>query len=113
VNGVAARAAVAALDDREHVLASARRNADDRQEFRNQANARMLRNIDSQANFVMLRVGPTAGEIVRQFKEHDILLPPPFPSFDEYIRVSLGTAAEMHEFWRVWDLLPGHAMSHM
>jgi hypothetical protein len=25
---------------------------------------------------------------------------------DKYIRVSLGTPAEMDEFWRVWDLMP-------
>jgi len=24
---------------------------------------------------------------------------------DKYIRVSLGTPAEMTEFWRVWDLM--------
>jgi len=50
VNVVATSAAVAALDDTEHVLASARRNADERQEFFNQANARMVRAIDSHTN---------------------------------------------------------------
>jgi hypothetical protein len=39
---------MAALDDVDHVRTSVRRNADDRQEFFNQANARMLRTIDSQ-----------------------------------------------------------------
>jgi histidinol-phosphate aminotransferase len=113
VNIVAAKAAVAALDDIEHVLASVRRNADERQEFRNQANARMLRTLDSQTNFVMLDVGLAALEMVRHFKKHDITLPEPFPRFDEYIRVSLGTAADMHEFWRVWDLAPRRGVMHM
>jgi hypothetical protein len=34
----------------------------------------------------------------------------PIPAFDKHIRVSLGTAAQMKEFWRVWDLLGGHVM---
>jgi histidinol-phosphate/aromatic aminotransferase/cobyric acid decarboxylase-like protein len=73
----------------------------------------MLHTINSQADFVMLEAGPTAIEIVRHFEQHNITVPQPFPSFDEYIRVSLGTAGDMHEFWRVWDLLPRRAMSHM
>jgi histidinol-phosphate/aromatic aminotransferase/cobyric acid decarboxylase-like protein len=55
VSIVAATAAVAALDDSEHVALSMRRTANDRQEFLNQANARMVRTIDSQASFVMLK----------------------------------------------------------
>ena len=29
-----------------------------------------------------------------------------FPPMETFVRVSLGTPAEMKEFWRVWDLLP-------
>jgi hypothetical protein len=28
-----------------------------------------------------------------------------------YVRVSLGTPAEMKEFWRVWDLMPAQKMA--
>ena len=113
VNMVAAKATLAALDDTDHVLTSARRNADDRQEFCNQANARMLRTMGSQTNFVMLNAGPAAAEIVQHFKKHNIILPQPVPSFEAYIRVSLGTAADMNEFWHVWDLAPRYGMAHM
>ena len=112
VNIVAAKAAVTALDDSEHVLASARRNADDRQEFCNQANARMVRAIDSHTNFVLVNTGRAAVEVIEHFSKNDIALKQPFSSFNEYIRVSLGTAADMLEFWRVWDLMPIHNMSH-
>ena len=108
VNAVAALAASAALDGVEHVRASARRNADERQEFCNQANARMLRTIDSHANFVMLGTGLPAVAIVEHFRKNGVLVPAPFPPLDKYIRVSLGTPAEMREFWRVWDLMPMH-----
>lgn len=104
----AALAAVAALDDVEHVRVSMSRNVDDRQEFFNQANARMVRTIDSQTNFVMVKATRPAVEIVEHFRKHDILIGPPFPALDKYIRVSVGRPAQMREFWRVWDLMPGH-----
>lgn len=106
INIVAARAAVAALDDQEYVRTSVTRNVDDRQEFVNQAHARMLKPIDSQTNFVMMNVERPALEVIERFRQYGILLPPPVPSFEKYIRVSLGTPAEMREFWEVWDLMP-------
>jgi histidinol-phosphate aminotransferase len=106
VNIVAAKAAITALGDSEHVVESVKRNADNRQEFFNQANARMVRAIDSHANFVMLNTGRPAAEVIEHFRKNNIVLPPPIPSFDEHIRVSLGTVEDMCEFWRVWDLQP-------
>ena len=111
VNVIAARAAVAALDDAGYVQTSRTRNADDRQEFFNQANARMLPCLDSQANFVMVDAGGRADAVVAHFAANRILLPSPFPPLGQHVRVSIGRSAEMHEFWRVWDLMPG--MHHM
>ena len=113
VGGMAALAAAAALDDPDHVRRSVRRNADDRQEFFNQANARMLRVIDSQANFVMLNAMRPAGPVVDHFTRHGVQLAPLVPRFSDYVRVVLGSRAQMAEFWRVWDLMPplaGHRM---
>jgi histidinol-phosphate aminotransferase len=110
VSVVAARAAGAALDDSGHVRTSVIRNTDDRQEFLNQATARMLR-LDSLTNFVMVDTGRPALEVVEHFRKHGILLGGPVPAFDKSIRVSLGTPADMQEFWRVWDLTLGHKMS--
>ncbi|HYR83788.1 MAG TPA: histidinol-phosphate transaminase [Terriglobia bacterium] len=112
VNIIAAKAAVTALDDTEHVLESVRRNTDDRQEFLNQANARMVRAIDSHTNFVMINAAQSAAEVIEHFKNNNITLPQPFSSFDAHLRVSIGTTAEMREFWRVWDLMPNHPMAH-
>jgi len=111
VNVVAAAAALAALDDPEYLRLSADRNTDRREEFFNQANARMLRAIDSHTNFVMLNAGRPAGGVVEHFKHNNILLPPPFVPMRTHVRVSLGTPPDMAEFWRVWDLLPRHGMS--
>ena len=109
VSAVAARAAVAALEDAEHLRASFTRNIDDRQEFFNQATARMLRQ-DSVTNFVMLDTGRGAAEVVEHFHKHGILVSGGIRGFDRHIRVSLGTPAQMREFWRVWDLVMAHKM---
>ena len=105
VNCVAAQAAMAALDDTNNVRDSVTRNANDRQEFRNQAMARMLKPIDSHANFFMMDTHHPAHEVIRHFQEHNILIGRHFPAMDTYVRVSLGTPREMLEFWQVWDML--------
>jgi histidinol-phosphate aminotransferase len=111
VNVLAARAAAAALEDAEHLRTSVSRNMDDRQEFLNQANARMLRSIDSLTNFVMLHTGGPALPVVEHLEKHNILVAGHIAGFDAHIRVSLGTSSEMREFWRAWDRMPGHRMS--
>ncbi|MGB6962862.1 MAG: histidinol-phosphate transaminase [Candidatus Acidiferrum sp.] len=108
LNAVGARAALVAYDDLEYVRLNVKRNADDRQEFFNQANARMVKGIDSHTNFAMLRTGRNAAEIIEHFKKNNVLIGRLFPSMSSYIRVSFGTPPEMKEFWRVWGLmLPG------
>jgi histidinol-phosphate aminotransferase len=107
VNVLAAKAALIALHDDEHIRISLARTADDRQEFFNEANARMLRVIDSQTNFVMVNTGRSAAAVIEHFRKHNVALPRPFPGFDKSIRVSLGTPEDMRAFWRVWDLMPG------
>jgi histidinol-phosphate aminotransferase len=106
VSVVSARAASAALDDLDYVRLGIKRNTDDRQEFMNQVNARMLRAIDSQTNFVMVNPMRPPDEVIDHLKKHNILIGPKYPVLEKYIRVSLGAPAEMREFWRVWDLMP-------
>jgi len=106
VSVVSARAASAALDDVEYVRLGIKRNTDDRQEFMNQVNARMLRAIDSQANFVMVNPMRPPDEVIEHLKKNHILIGPKYPVLDKYIRVSLGTPGEMQAFWRAWDLMP-------
>jgi histidinol-phosphate aminotransferase len=106
------RGATEALHDREHVRLSVQRNANDRQEFYNQANARMLRVIDSHANFVMLNTGGPAEQAIVLLRASGIVVAPPIPSMPKYIRVSLRTHSEMLAFWRVWELMPRRTHMH-
>jgi histidinol-phosphate aminotransferase len=110
VNIVAARAAVAALDDSDYVRQSAIRNANDRQEFYNQTNARMVGPIESATNFVFVRTGLPASDVFAHFQRNGIILGPVVPEIDKYVRVAISTQATMREFWRVWDLMP--SVSH-
>jgi histidinol-phosphate aminotransferase len=68
--------------------------------------ARMLKPIDSHANFVMMNTFHPAQEIIQHFRKNNILIGRKFPPMDTYIRVSFGQPEEMLAFWRAWDLLP-------
>lgn len=106
ISVVAADAAMAALADTQSLQANIERNSDNRQEFLNQAYARMMRPLDSHTNFVMFKTVRTADELIDHFKRNNILIGPMFPSMENYIRVSIGLPDEMKEFWRVWDMMP-------
>jgi histidinol-phosphate aminotransferase len=103
---ISAKGAAAALDDSEYVRLAIQRNADDRQEFMNQVNIRMLRALDSHANFVLLNPMRSPERVVEHLKGHNILIGPLIPAMNKYVRISLGATADMEEFWRVWDLMP-------
>ena len=107
INILALLAAAAALDDPDYVQLSFRKNADARQEFYNQTNVRMLRQIDSLTNFVFMRTGLPSSQVIEHFRQNNITLGPLVPTMDRYVRVSIGAPDAMREFWHVWDLQPG------
>lgn len=106
INAVAAHCATVALQDSDAVREFVQKNADTRQEFMNQAMARMLKPIDSHANFVMMNTHHPVEGVIQHFRQHHILVGRRFPPLDTYLRVSLGTPEQMKAFWQIWDLLP-------
>jgi histidinol-phosphate aminotransferase len=106
VNAIATETGFVALDDADGINDFIQRNANDRQEFFNQAMARALKPIDSHANFVMMNTFHPAQDVIQHFRKNNILIGRQFPPMDTYIRVSLGRAEEMRVFWQTWDLLP-------
>ena len=111
VNRMALLAGYAAVLDRKHIDTCVRKNQDARQEFINQVNARMLRVLDSHANFACLNVMGPAREVLEHYQKNNFVLPPEIPLMPNYVRVSLGTTEQMKEFWRVWDLQHRHPMA--
>lgn len=112
VNAIVAQAAGAALDDTDGLNESVQRNANDRQNFFNQAMGRALKPIDSHANFVMMNTYHPAEQVIQDFRKNNILIGRRFPPMETYIRVSLGNPEDMLAFWRTWDTLP-YAKSQM
>lgn len=111
VNAVGVRVALAALADTAYTKRIAAANANDRQEFFNQVNARMLRCLDSQTNFVLMRTGSPGKEVVEMLRSKGVLVSAGFAAFEKHIRVSLGLPEDMEAFWRAWDvLMPHHPM---
>jgi hypothetical protein len=103
---VSVKATMGALEDTAYLRMAAKGNAGVRQEFMNQVNARMLRAIDSHANFVLLNPLRPVSAVLLRLEKCDVHVAPPIPAMERYIRVSLGTPSEMREFWRVGELLP-------
>ena len=111
VSAVGARVALAALADTAYTKRIAAANANDRQEFFNQVNARMLRPLDSQTNFVLMRTGSAGKEVAEMLRSKGVMVGSGFASFEKHIRVSLGPPEDMEAFWRAWDvLMPHHPM---
>jgi histidinol-phosphate aminotransferase len=98
VNGLAQVAALAALDDHEHVERSRRGNREG-MELLEGAFARLgLAFVPSQANFVLVRVGDGAGVYERLVRQGVIVRPVAGYGFPEHIRVTVGTPQENTRF---------------
>jgi histidinol-phosphate aminotransferase len=108
-NTLAIKAAMAALDDQDHVRRSVQRNADQRQEFWNKANVRMVNVTESLANFVLVHLDLPSDQLVAHFSKNNILVAHDV-GMDGFVRVSIGRPDELDAFWRVWDMLPHHFM---
>jgi histidinol-phosphate aminotransferase len=104
VNTAVLHAALAALDDAASVQDYVTQNALNRQEFTNQAGARGLKPIASSTNFLMMDVQRPAKQMIEHFRKNHVWIGREFPPLQTYVRVSLGKAEEMKEFWRVYDL---------
>jgi histidinol-phosphate aminotransferase len=105
-NIVVLAAAQAALRDAAGVRDFFTRNSKDRQTFVREAEKRGRRVIPSYANFVMMETGRPAKSVIDHCRENGVLIGRPFPPMDNYVRISLGTEAEMVRFWQAWDRLP-------
>jgi histidinol-phosphate aminotransferase len=112
VNGIVARVAAAALEDTESLREYIKKNVDERQEFVNQATARMLKPIDSLTNFVMMNTHHPAEDVISHLRKHNVLIGRRFPAMDTHVRVSLGTPEDVRAFWRAWDTLPYPRPTH-
>jgi histidinol-phosphate aminotransferase len=98
VNALAQVAALAALDDDEHVEKSRRTNREGMEYLEREFRRLGLEFVPSQANFVLVRVGDGAGVYERLIRQGVIVRPVAGYGFPEHVRVTVGTADENRRF---------------
>lgn len=94
VNAAAQWAAVAALEDREHVRRSLEVNREGMDYLTREIAELGLEQVPSQANFILLRVGDAESVYERLLRRGVIVRPMAAYDFPDYIRVTIGTMEE-------------------
>ena len=98
VNSLAQAAALAALDDDEHVEKSRRTNRDGMEYLECEFTRLGLDFVPSHANFVLVRVGDAGAVYERLIRRGVIVRPVGGYGFPEHVRVTVGTADENRRF---------------
>jgi len=90
-------AAAAAFTDTDHIAAERVRNQAVRRFTREKFEAAGYRVLPSAANFVMIDIQRDAGSFGWQCRQQRIAVSRPFPPLTNYLRLTIGTQAEMDE----------------
>ncbi len=88
----------ASLADEGHVARQRRLNAETRRWTVDELAGDGRRVIPSHANFLMVHLGRDVAAAIAAFRERKILVGRRFPSMPDWLRVSIGTPAEMRAF---------------
>jgi len=109
VNAAAQWAALAALEDDDHVRRSLRVNREGMDYLKGEIDKLGLEQIPSQANFILVRVGDGQAVFTRLLKQGVIVRPMRAYDFPEHIRVTIGTLNENSRFIReLRDIIKGY-----
>ena len=90
-------AAAAAFSDTDHIASERARNQAVRRFTREKFEAAGYRVLPSAANFVMIDIQRDAGSFGWQCRQQRIAVSRPFPPLTNYLRLTIGTQAEMDE----------------
>jgi histidinol-phosphate aminotransferase len=94
-SGVAQAAALAAIDDREHVARCIESNARERAHLTEGLVALGMKPVPSETNFVFMEVGPEAKQVCDELLRAGVIVRPlGWMGLPEAIRISVGTAEE-------------------
>ncbi|HEV2288079.1 MAG TPA: histidinol-phosphate transaminase [Candidatus Acidoferrales bacterium] len=101
VSGVAQAAALAALEDDEHVCKSLEANRLGLEQLENGMRALGVKFVPSVANFILVEVGGNADALAQEMLKLGVIVRPmAWMGFPNAIRVSVGTAEENDKFLR-------------
>jgi histidinol-phosphate aminotransferase len=108
LTGVSQAAALAALDDAEHVSRSITENAAERARLTKGLTELGLRPVPSHSNFIFIDIGPEAQELCDELLHEGVIVRPlGWMGFPEAIRVSVGIASENDKLLAVMGRLLG------
>jgi histidinol-phosphate aminotransferase len=108
LTGVSQAAAMAALDDAEHVNRSIRENAAERARLTKGLGELGLRPVRSHANFIFIDIGPEAQELCDELLHEGVIVRPlGWMGFPEAMRVSVGIAQENEKLLTTMSRLLG------
>jgi histidinol-phosphate aminotransferase len=106
LTGVSQAAAMAALDDAEHVSRSIHENAAERARLTKGLAELGLRPVRSHANFIFIDIGPEAQELCDELLHEGVIVRPlGWMGFPEAMRVSVGVASENEKLLAVMSRL--------
>ena len=91
-------AVLASLADQPHVIETQNKLIASRQWMNAELTKDHRRFIASQGNFLMIDMGTDVKPLIAAFKERDILVGRRFASMPNFMRVTIGTQAEMEAF---------------
>ena len=108
LTGVSQAAAIAALDDAEHVNRSIQENAIERARLTKGVSALGLRPVRSHSNFIFIDIGPEAQALCDELLHEGVIVRPlGWMGFPEAMRVSVGVAVENDKLLAVMGRLLG------
>jgi len=106
LTGVSQAAAMAALDDAEHVSRSIQENATERARLTQGLSELGLRPVRSDTNFIFIDIGPEAQELCDELLHEGVIVRPlGWMGFPEAMRVSVGVSSENEKLLAVMSRL--------
>jgi histidinol-phosphate aminotransferase len=91
-------AAIASLNDPEHVREQRNKNIATRRWLYTELDRDGRTYIPSHTNFMMIEIGRDVGPVQQAFAEKKIFIGRKFPTMENWLRVSMGTPGEMLAF---------------
>jgi histidinol-phosphate aminotransferase len=99
LTGLAVRAVEASLADRANIRRVSALNAVERQRFMAEVKRAGFECAESHANFVMVNLRQPVAPVIDALAKRGVLVGREFPAMPTFLRVTLGTAAEMTRFY--------------
>lgn len=103
INILGIHGATAAIQDQDYVTFSREKNAEAKTVLTRFLDAKGIRHLPSNTNFVFFHLGHDVRDFARQMEARGILVGRPFPPYTDWCRISLGTPEQMQTFVEAFE----------